>query len=146
MTSPFDIKSINLFSSWVYNLPKNTDCTICRCNLNVSSLYNQEKGIESIVVTGICDHSFHYDCIKPWVDQNNHCPICSVKWQYQQQPVEKIIKQPVEKIIKQPVEKIINQPVEKIINQPVEKIIKQHSKQKKINIIVQELEGIGGKL
>ena len=54
MTSPFNIKKVNLFSSWVYNVPKNEECTICRCNLNVQSLYNQEKCIDSFVVTGKC--------------------------------------------------------------------------------------------
>jgi len=88
MEEPIKIKSINLFSSWVYNLPKNTDCTICRCNLNLSSLYNQEKGIDSYVVSGACNHSFHYECIKPWVEKNNYCPICFSEWQYNKKPVE----------------------------------------------------------
>ena len=86
MTSPFEVTSINLFSSWVFNLPKNQECTICRCNLNTPSLYNQEKGIDSYVVNGICQHSFHYECIKPWTDKNKHCPICAQLWQYQQLP------------------------------------------------------------
>ena len=88
MNSPFEIKSINMFSSWIYNLPKNHDCTICRCNLNIPSLYNQEKGIESYIVTGTCQHSFHYECIKPWVDKNKHCPLCAQPWQYLQPPVQ----------------------------------------------------------
>lgn len=88
MNSPFEIKSINMFSSWVYNLPKNHDCTICRCNLNIPSLYNQEKGIESYIVTGTCQHSFHYECIKPWVDKNKHCPLCAQPWQYLQPPIQ----------------------------------------------------------
>ena len=88
MEEPIKIKSINLFSSWVYNLPKNTDCTICRCNLNLSSLYNQEKGIDSYVVSGACNHSFHFECIKPWVEKNNYCPICFSEWQYNKKPVE----------------------------------------------------------
>jgi len=79
---PFVIKEINMFSGWVYNLPKNNECTICRCNLNTTSLYNQEKGIESYIVSGICLHSFHQECIKPWVDKNKYCPICSAHWQY----------------------------------------------------------------
>jgi hypothetical protein len=83
MSSPFNIKSINIFSSWVYNLPTNTECTICRCNLNTTSLYNQEKGRDSFVVTGVCQHSFHEDCISPWVQKNNFCPICSQVWIYQ---------------------------------------------------------------
>lgn len=80
--SPFSIKKINIFSSWVFNLPKNTECTICRCSLNTSSLYNQEKGLDSYVVSGICQHSFHHECIKPWVDKNKLCPICFQKWEF----------------------------------------------------------------
>lgn len=85
MSSPFMIKDINMFSSWTFNLPKNNECTICRCSLNIPSLYNQEKCCDSYVVTGKCQHSYHYECIKPWVDKNNHCPICAQPWVYQQQ-------------------------------------------------------------
>jgi len=99
MEEPIKIKSINLFSSWVYNLPKNTDCTICRCNLNLSSLYNQEKGIDSYVVSGACNHSFHFECIKPWVEKNNYCPICFSEWQYNKKPVEDPYTTLVDKII-----------------------------------------------
>jgi len=82
MSNIFTIKSVNLFSSHVHNLPKNQECTICRCNLNVSSLHNQEKCIDSIITTGVCGHSFHMECINPWINQNKHCPLCSQKWQY----------------------------------------------------------------
>jgi hypothetical protein len=85
MSNPFSVKSAYLFSSWVYNLPKNHECTICRCNLNSPSLYNQEKCIDSYVVSGVCGHSFHHECIKPWVDKNKHCPLCSQVWQFTQQ-------------------------------------------------------------
>ena len=80
-SSPFVIKKVNMFSGWVYDLPKNTECTICRCSLNTHSLYYQEKGIYSRVLTGICQHSFHNECIEPWIKKNKHCPICSTKWQ-----------------------------------------------------------------
>lgn len=82
MLSSITIKSVNLFSSGVYKLPKNQECTICRCNLNSQSLYNQEKCIDSIVCTGSCGHSFHSECIKPWINKNKHCPLCSCVWQY----------------------------------------------------------------
>jgi hypothetical protein len=82
MDSSFKITGINLFSSWVYNLPKNSECTICRCNLNLPSLYNQDKGLDSYVVSGICNHSFHNECIKPWVEKNKYCPICFQKWEF----------------------------------------------------------------
>jgi hypothetical protein len=78
----FKINKINILSSWCYNLPNNVDCTICRSNLNCNSIYAQEKGTDSYVVTGVCGHSFHYDCIDPWVKNNKFCPICSVNWNY----------------------------------------------------------------
>jgi hypothetical protein len=80
--SKFKIVKVNILSSWCYNLPNNIDCTICRCNLNCDSIYAQEKGVESYVVTGLCGHSFHYDCIEPWIKTSNYCPICSIKWSY----------------------------------------------------------------
>lgn len=88
MSTKFQVNSIKMFSSWGYNLPSNTDCTICRCNLNTNSLYYQDKGIDSYVVEGACGHSFHFECIKPWVEKNKHCPICSAAWVYRLQPVE----------------------------------------------------------
>lgn len=78
----FEIKNIKLLNSWVYNLCSNTDCTICRCNLNSESIYAQEKCIDSYVVSGVCGHSFHYECINPWIAVQPNCPICSVKWTY----------------------------------------------------------------
>lgn len=80
METKFKIKSIRLLNSWCYNLPKNTDCTICRCNLNCESLYANEKNINSIVTTGICGHSFHDECINPWIKNQANCPICLEKW------------------------------------------------------------------
>jgi RING-box protein 1 len=82
MESKFKIKSIRALNSWCYNLPKNTDCTICRCNLNCESLYANEKNINSIVTTGICGHSFHDECIKPWIKNQPNCPICLEKWNF----------------------------------------------------------------
>jgi|APGre2960657444_1045066.scaffolds.fasta_scaffold238812_2 hypothetical protein len=80
MSSPFVVKNANFFCSYIYNLPKNHDCTICRCSLNESSLYNQEKCIESSIVTGFCGHSYHSECINPWINKSNNCPICLEKW------------------------------------------------------------------
>lgn len=86
MSKKFQVNSIKIFSSWGYNLPSNTDCTICRCSLNTNSLYYQDKGIDSCIVEGTCGHSFHYECINPWVEKNKHCPICSSVWIYSSVP------------------------------------------------------------
>jgi hypothetical protein len=79
--SKFIINNINIIGTYGYNLPNNTDCTICRCSLNDSSLYNQEKGIDSSVSIGVCGHSFHHECLNTWITAiNKHCPLCSENW------------------------------------------------------------------
>lgn len=46
-----------------------------------------DKGLDSYVVQGICCHSFHYECIKQWVETDNkHCPICFKQWIYKDKP------------------------------------------------------------
>ncbi len=116
MSNPFTVKSVNLFSSWVYNLPKNHDCTICRCNLNIPSLYNQEKGIDSFVVTGVCGHSFHNECIKPWVDKNKHCPLCSQVWQFSPFNHKPFVNPPEQKSINILKSKDITIPLQKMVD------------------------------
>jgi RING-box protein 1 len=76
----FKINKINLLGSWCHNLKNNTDCTICRTNLNLNSIYINEKDSVSIIETGVCGHSFHKECITPWIKTNQYCPICSSKW------------------------------------------------------------------
>jgi hypothetical protein len=79
--SKFQINKINLISSWGYKLSSNIDCTICRCSLNTNSIYNDDVNYESIVIEGICGHSYHEECINKWITNNiKHCPICSNKW------------------------------------------------------------------
>ena len=80
MTNKFTINNIKILNSWIYNLSSNVDCTICRCNLNTNSLYNQDKGIDSEIISGICSHMFHKECIQPWISTNKYCPICYTKW------------------------------------------------------------------
>ena len=77
MDSKFKIISMKLVNSSFYDLDKNTDCTICRCNLNENSLYTSNKTTESIIFTGECGHTFHHECIIPWLKNQPNCPICS---------------------------------------------------------------------
>ncbi len=71
------IKNMNIISSWSYVSDKNTDCTICRQSINTDSIYAIEKGIKSSISKGLCGHIFHNECIKPWLQTNKRCPICS---------------------------------------------------------------------
>ena len=80
MESKFKIIKMNIITTSFYDLEKNTDCTICRCNLNENSLHSKDKCMDSVVVTGGCGHSFHYECISPWVKNQPSCPICSCHW------------------------------------------------------------------
>lgn len=83
MSNKFVINDIKLLSCWEYNLPSNTDCTICRYSLNTQSLYNQNKDVESIIQRGACGHSFHSECIQPWIIKHKSCPICFSYWSSQ---------------------------------------------------------------
>jgi len=83
--SRFEIKSIEVLTSWRHNLPLNNDCTICRHNLNEDSLEYQTKGLVSYVVVGNCGHSFHRECLTGWIKDNPRCPICGEKWSYQKE-------------------------------------------------------------
>lgn len=79
MESKFKIVSMKLVNTSLYNLDKNTDCTICRCNLNENSIHSK-KAYDSLIITGMCGHSFHAECINPWIHNQPNCPICSSKW------------------------------------------------------------------
>ena len=50
MSNKFTVNKIRLLSWWEYNLPSNTECSICRESLNTNSLYHQDKGLDSYVV------------------------------------------------------------------------------------------------
>lgn len=79
MKTKFNILSMKLVNTSLHNLDKNTDCTICRCNLNENSIYSN-KSNNSIITTGMCGHSFHNECMEPWLQNQQNCPICSSKW------------------------------------------------------------------
>ena len=85
MTSKFIINDIKIIGISLYNLPFNNECPICRNNLNNTSIYNQDKGIDSKILIGMCGHSYHEECISGWLNaRNTHCPLCSKQWQCNQ--------------------------------------------------------------
>tara|TARA_Y100000590_G_scaffold80784_2_gene89713 strand:+ start:850 stop:1089 length:240 start_codon:yes stop_codon:yes gene_type:complete len=76
----FDIKSSTLFCSRVFK-HKNNDCTICRQSLEEDSIYAKEDNLISELITSqYCGHTFHKECIEPWLQKYNKCPICAEKW------------------------------------------------------------------
>lgn len=76
----FEIKRISLVALTKFNIKGTEYCTICKNNLNSNSLCNEEKGKNSRVINGFCSHSFHEECILPWVKKNKTCPICRKPW------------------------------------------------------------------
>jgi len=87
--SRFEIKSIDVLTSWRHNLPLNTDCTICRYSLHEDSMEFQSKGVNSYVIVGECGHAFHRECLNCWIKDNPRCPICAESWVYKQKTLNK---------------------------------------------------------
>ena len=59
------------------NKTRDDECVVC-----LDTLLN--KNIAYLP----CKHSFHYECIKPWVEKNKSCPICFANWIYKNKPEE----------------------------------------------------------
>ena len=82
MSQKFTIKSVNMVGVWGYNISCSM-CAICRFNLNISSLSDQDRGCDSTVDVGTCGHSYHSICISKWLATSSDitlCPICSHTW------------------------------------------------------------------
>ncbi|KAH9305602.1 hypothetical protein KI387_010006, partial [Taxus chinensis] len=45
---------------------KGTECAVCREHLIIGDKMQELP----------CKHLFHPDCLKPWLDEHNSCPIC----------------------------------------------------------------------
>ena len=73
----FRVINSTVFCTKNINKYKNDDCTICRQSLNDDSIYSKEQNKCSTITTGNCGHSFHTECIEPWLKQYNKCPICA---------------------------------------------------------------------
>ncbi|KAJ1289799.1 hypothetical protein BS78_02G192400 [Paspalum vaginatum] len=50
----------------ISRLGSETECAVCRENLVVDDKMQELP----------CKHLFHPPCLKPWLDENNSCPIC----------------------------------------------------------------------
>ena len=45
-----------------------------------NSFVIDENYISELITSNICGHSFHKECIQPWLVKYNKCPICAEKW------------------------------------------------------------------
>merc|ERR1712000_26338 len=52
------------------------ECCICYEELNEK----EEKAKTKQVVALLCDHVFHYQCIKIWMIKEANCPLCKAKY------------------------------------------------------------------
>ena len=79
-TFEMSVKKYTLFCSTHLDC-KNDDCTICRKSLDEDSIFAQEENYCSTLVSNsICNHTFHKECIEPWLRKFNKCPICASQW------------------------------------------------------------------
>lgn len=68
------ITGMKIIGTWNYDTD-NTNCPICRENLQLPSLISKKKN--TVVIIGECNHAIHQDCIN---NNNTNCPICNKKW------------------------------------------------------------------
>jgi len=53
-----------------------TECSVCLMVIGDISEEEIEKLKNPDIVEMPCDHTFHHQCILPWLDQHNSCPQC----------------------------------------------------------------------
>lgn len=72
------IDNIYILSKAEYILNTNTECIICRNNLNEESIFS--TSIDINIKKGCCGHVFHTECLDPWLKKFNKCPFCFADW------------------------------------------------------------------
>ncbi|CAH6719035.1 hypothetical protein CLIB1444_01S19988 [[Candida] jaroonii] len=54
------------------SIEPDSECVICLEHLN----YSNSDGIKCL---DSCDHTFHYKCLKRWMNHSQTCPVCRIK-------------------------------------------------------------------
>ncbi|KAF2212784.1 hypothetical protein CERZMDRAFT_84413 [Cercospora zeae-maydis SCOH1-5] len=62
------------FKNWIQRNRQKADgkCPICLCAWG-------DSGGETYILTTLCGHDFHEDCVLEWFKTNNGCPVCRAK-------------------------------------------------------------------
>lgn len=60
------MKSLPIVKLTADDLNEEQDCAVCKDEFN--------EGDEAMKMP--CKHIFHPDCIKPWLELHNSCPVC----------------------------------------------------------------------
>lgn len=76
----FVVKKSTIFSTTTPSIHQVNDCcTICRQSLDDDSIYAKEGNFISRLQTNhTCGHTFHEECVKPWLHKHGKCPICAI--------------------------------------------------------------------
>ena len=77
----FNIKKINLVSSWELNLDE-TNCKLCKRNVHdiPPNKHNNHINSEILVTKGKCGCCYHTSCISGWRKEYDTCPECQIKF------------------------------------------------------------------
>jgi E3 ubiquitin-protein ligase RNF115/126 len=63
---PIDIERIPVATITQEQVSDGMVCTVCM----------EKFKIDEVVRQLVCDHFFHYECIKPWLSLHSSCPVC----------------------------------------------------------------------
>ena len=88
-THPASKSAVDGLSSYVINKEKLKSFGI----ENMCSVCKEEFQVEQNAITLPCNHYFHKDCIMPWLNEHNSCPICRYELPTDDEDYEKMKKE-----------------------------------------------------
>lgn len=74
------INRLHLKYAWRWRV-KDEICLICQQEFNIAC-QSCSHPTRCVPCSGYCNHSFHYHCIKEWLENSKNCPLCRAKWVY----------------------------------------------------------------
>ncbi|KAJ2897638.1 RING-box protein hrt1 [Coemansia aciculifera] len=82
-----EIKKWNAVALWAWDMESDV-CAICRNNnmeLCIECQADQDAKVndDCTIAWGICNHAFHFHCIRRWLKTRNSCPLDNREWEIQ---------------------------------------------------------------